>query len=122
MASPPDPVPVASDEQPLPLYETEASRAYARKVVLLVAGILFYQGYASAIVPIASPWIAKSFGLDQSALAAVFAWMTLAYLGAIALARMVDRFGRRRVMVWSMLAMPVSVLGAAVSTHLATFI
>jgi len=122
MASEPDLAAVPVDDQPLPLYETEATRAYARKVVLLVAGILFYQGYASAIVPIASPWIAKSFSLDQSALAAVFAWMAFAYLGAIALARMVDRFGRRRVMVWSMLAMPISVLGAALSTHLASFV
>jgi MFS family permease len=121
MASEPDLAAVPANGQ-LPLYETEETRAYARRVVLLVAGILFYQGYTSAIVPIASPWIAKGFRLDQSALAAVFAWMALAYLGAIALARMVDRFGRRRVMVWSMIAMPLSALGAALSPHLPLFI
>src|SRR5580704_13242725 len=98
-----------------PLYDSEANRSRARPVVLLAMAMLFYQGYISAIVPIASPWIAKSFSLDQSAIAAVFAWLALAYLGALALSRVADKAGRRWVMLWSMLAMPIAALGAALS-------
>jgi MFS family permease len=105
-----------------PLYDSEANRSRARPVVLLAMAMLFYQGYISAIVPIASPWIAKSFSLDQSAIAAVFAWLALAYLGALALSRVADKAGRRRVMLWSMIAMPIAALGAALSTHLAPFV
>lgn len=123
MSSTPDRAEIESTGQALPpLYDTEAARAQARPVVLLVMAMLFYQGYISAIVPIASPWIAKSFGLDQSAIAAVFAWLALAYLGALALSRMADKAGRRRVMLWSMIAMPICAAGAALSSHLASFV
>jgi MFS family permease len=106
----------------LPLYDTEAAQARARPVVILAMAMLFYQGYISAIAPIASPWIAKSFRLDQSAIAAVFAWLALAYLGALVLSRMADNFGRRSVMLWSMTAMPLCALGAALSSNLAPFV
>jgi MFS family permease len=122
MSTTPDRDPVESTDQAFPVYDTEAERARARPVLQLATSMLFYQGYTSAIVPIASPWIAKSFGLDQSAIAAVFAWLTLSYLGALALSRMADKAGRRRVMTWSMIAMPICALGAARSSHLASFV
>jgi AAHS family 3-hydroxyphenylpropionic acid transporter len=121
MAAQPDPA-AELIEPELPLYDTEAARARARPVLILAMAMLFYQGYISAIAPIASPWIAKSFGLDQSGIAAVFAWLALAYLGALALSRMADKAGRRRVMIWSMTAMPICGLGAALSTHLVSFV
>src|SRR5262249_54426415 len=84
--------------------------------------MLFYQGYAGAIAPVAAPWIARSFGLDESQIARVFAWLALAAFGALALSRMVDRVGRRRVLLWCAVAMPMCALGAAAATRLATFI
>jgi MFS family permease len=93
-----------------------------RTAIILLMAMLFYQGYISAIVGIGSPWIAKSFGLDQSGIAAVFAWLALSSLGALGLSRMADKAGRRRVMMWCMTAMPFCALGAAVSTRLAPFI
>lgn len=122
MSSTPDLVPAESNDQRLPLYDTEEARTLARRVVLLTVAMLFFQGYTSAIVPIASPWIAKSFALDQSQIAAMFAWLALASVGAIALTRMVDRVGRRRVMLWSMVAMPIAALGAALSPRLGPFV
>ena len=52
-------------------------------VLLLAMAMLFYQGYISAIVPIASPWIAKSFSLDQSAIAYDLANLAHLYCGEI---------------------------------------
>ena len=94
----------------------------AWRTVRILIAMLFYQGFATAIPAIASPWIAKSFALSESAVAGVFAWLALASLGALALARMVDRVGRRRVLMWSAVAMPACALGAAIPTNLALFV
>ena len=93
-----------------------------RTAVILLMAMLFYQGYTFAIVGIGSPWIAKSFGLDQSGIAAVFACLALSSLGALGLSRMADKAGRRRVMMWCMTVMPFCAVGAAVSTRLAPFV
>jgi MFS family permease len=123
MSSQPDRIETETVEAgSLPLYDTAQARARARPVLILAMAMLFYQGYVASILPIASPWVANSFGLDQSAIAAVFAWLALAYLGALALSRMADKAGRRRVMLVSMSAMPICALGAALSTHLASFV
>ena len=84
--------------------------------------LLFYQGYATAIPAIAAPWIARSFGLDQSAIARVFAFLALAAFGALALTRLVDRVGRRRVLLWSTFAMPLFAIAAALSHNLVAFV
>ncbi len=83
---------------------------------------LFYQGYAGAVFAIASPWIARSFGLDQSGIARVFALLALSSLLALTLSRMVDRVGRRRVLLWSTAAMPLCALGTALSANLVVFV
>ena len=54
MAAQPDPA-AELIEPELPLYDTEAARARARPVLILAMAMLFYQGYISAIAPIASP-------------------------------------------------------------------
>src|SRR5580693_2722485 len=118
----PDPVAAETVDETLPLYDSEAAYARARPVLLLAMAMLVYQGYVAAVLPIASPWIAKSFRLDQSAIAGVFAWLALAYLGALALSRMADKTGRRRVMLWAMSAMPLCAFGAAMSTRLPFFV
>src|ERR1700730_10723370 len=111
MSSPSERAAIEPTGHPPPLYDTDAVRARARQAVPLAVAMLFYQGYISAIVPIASPWIARSFGLDQSAIAAVFAWLALAYLGALALSRMADKAGRRGGVMWSMSATALFALG-----------
>jgi predicted MFS family arabinose efflux permease len=62
-------------------------------------------------------WIARSFSLDQSGIARTFAWVSLSAFGALALARMADRVGRRRVVLWSMFGTPLSALSAALSPN-----
>ncbi len=104
------------------IYDSEQAWETARPTVRVLMAALFYQGYAGSIVAIASPWIARSFGLDESAVARVFAWLAIASFGSLALSRMADRVGRRRVLIWSTAAMPVCALGAALSTNLALFI
>ncbi|HVA78313.1 MAG TPA: MFS transporter, partial [Candidatus Binataceae bacterium] len=109
--------------EPLPeFYDTAENRRRVRSTVWILIAMLVYQGYSGSIVVVASPWIAKSFALSESALARVFAWLALAALGSLVLTRMVDRTGRRRVLIWSSIAIPLAALGAAASTHLAMFV
>src|ERR1700674_3222102 len=118
MALSPDPSqPLAPQDDPAEslLYDSEEAWAAAQPTVRVLMIALFYQGFAGSIVAIASPWIGRSFRLDESAIARVFAWLAIASLGSLALARMADRAGRRRVLIWSTGAMPACALGAALS-------
>lgn len=83
--------------------------------------LLIYQGYSLSIVGVASPWIAKSFDLDQPALARLFAWMSVSAFGALFLARLADRIGRRRIILASLVFTPILSVGAAVSPRALTF-
>jgi MFS family permease len=81
--------------------------------------LLLYQGYTLSIVGIASPWIAKSFALDEARLAKLFAWMAISAFGSLLLARLADRVGRRLVILGSLVLAPLFCAGAALA-HTAT--
>ncbi len=89
--------------------------------ILALVAMLLYQGFAVSIIAVASPWIGTSFNLDGAGIARLFAWISLSALGALALSRMIDRYGRRRMILWCMAAIPVCSIGAAVSTRLIWF-
>jgi MFS family permease len=77
--------------------------------------LLLYQGYTLSIVGIASPWIAKSFALDEGKLAKLFAWMAISAFGSLMLARLADRVGRRLVILSALTLAPLFSAGAALA-------
>lgn len=83
--------------------------------------MLAYQNFALSVVPTAAPWIGKTFGLDDSAIARMFAWISISALGALVLSRMIDKFGRRRMILWCLGAAPVFALGAAAAFGIVAF-
>jgi MFS family permease len=83
--------------------------------------LLLYQGYTLSIVGIASPWIAKSFALDETHLAKLFAWMSVSAFGSMALARLADQVGRRRIILGALVLAPLFNAGAALAPTAATF-
>lgn len=95
---------------------------HTRRTVIALCGMLGYQGFTMSINGIAAPWIAKSFHLDQSGIATLYAWVSLSAIGALVLSRLADRVGRQRVLVWAMLATPLGALGAALSFNRALFV
>jgi MFS family permease len=103
-------------------YEAADAGQRSGLVIRCVVVLMFYQGFTIAILGTGSPWIARSFGLDQSGIARTFAWISLSAFGALALSRMADRVGRRRVVLWSMLGTPLAALGAALSSHVAELV
>ena len=91
--------------------ENRRSTAIVAAIVIL----LIYQGYSLSVVGAASPWIAKSFSLDQVHLAQLFAWMSVSAFGSLILARMADRFGRRQIILICLSLAPIFSLGAALA-------
>lgn len=92
--------------------------ARGARVIRCVVALMLYQGFTMAILGTGASWIAQSFGLDQSGIAPSFAWISLSAFGALALSRMADRVGRRRVVLWAMAGTPLSALGAALAPRL----
>ena len=90
-------------------------------VVGAIVILLIYQGYTLSIVGVASPWIAKSFNLDEVKLAELFAWMGTSALGSLLLARLADRFGRRLIILSSLLLAPLFTAGAALAPNARIF-
>jgi MFS family permease len=90
-------------------------------IVASIVVLLIYQGYSLSIVGVASPWIAKSFGLDQAQLAKLFAWMSLSAFGTLILSRLADRVGRRAIILSSLTFAPLFAVGAAIARHPASF-
>jgi len=98
------------------------AQTHGRATLRAVFAILNYQGYAFALLGVAAPFIAKGFGLDQTGIARMYAWISLNALGALILSRMADRLGRRRILLLGLIATPLCSLGAALSTRAAWFI
>ena len=60
--------------------------ARSRRVIRCVVVLMLYHGFTMAILGTGAPWIATSFGLDQSGIARTFGWVSLSAFGALALA------------------------------------
>src|SRR5215469_18276093 len=84
-------------------------------IIAAIVILLLYQGYTLSIVGVASPWIAKTFALDEGKLARLFAWMAVSAFGSLLLARLADRIGRRLVILASLVLAPLFSLGAALA-------
>src|SRR3984957_4774790 len=92
-----------------------------RQLVTSIATVFCFQGFAMSINGIGSPWIAKSFNLGESGIATLFAWISISAIGALGLSRMIDRLGRRRMLLVSMAGTSISALAAALATNYAAF-
>lgn len=90
-------------------------------IVAAIVILLVYQGYSLSIVGVASPWIARSFALGEPKLAELFAWMSLSAFGALFLARLADRVGRRRIILLSLVLAPFCAAGAVLARRPASF-
>jgi len=93
----------------------------SRRLAHSIARVLAFEGFTMSINGIGSPWIAKSFHLGESGIAGLFAWISLSAIGALGLSRMIDRLGRRRMVLVCMAGTSVSALAAAFSTNIAAF-
>jgi AAHS family benzoate transporter-like MFS transporter len=103
------------------LGEQETPPPSSREFVRSVAGVLAFNGFTMSINGVGAPWIAKSFHLGESGIAGLFAWISLSAIGALGLSRMIDRLGRRRMVLACIAGTAASALAAALATNIAAF-
>jgi len=99
----------------------EPEAVSGRRLILSIATVLCFEGFTMSINGIGSPWIAKDFHLREAGIAGLFAWISLAALGALGLSRMIDRVGRRRMLLVCIAGTAVSALAAALATNIVAF-
>jgi MFS family permease len=95
--------------------------AVRNRLVHSIARVLAYEGFTMSINGIGSPWIAKSFHLGESGIAGLYAWISIASIGALGLSRLIDRLGRRRMLLACIAGTSVSALAAAAATNIVAF-
>jgi MFS transporter, AAHS family, 3-hydroxyphenylpropionic acid transporter len=104
-----------------PPHDPAAAGVQGTGIIAAIVLLQIYQGYTLSIAGVASPWIAASFKLDQASLARLFAWMSTSAVGSLVLARMADRVGRRRIIMASLILVPIFSAGAALAPVAALF-
>ena len=70
-------------------------------LLAVLGAALFFDGYDTSVKTLALTHIRESFGLTKAAASAVLAVIFLGALPAMIITRWADRFGRRRLLLWS---------------------
>ena len=85
----------------------EHSPEYLRTLLLLLLAATFFEGYDGAILALVLPAIRDTFNVAESQLGVSRAIIELGLGGAFFLARAGDRWGRRTLLLWSVLGYTV---------------
>ena len=94
---------------------------YLRTLLLLLIAATFFEGYDGAILSLVLPGIRDTFNVPESALGISRAIIELGLGFAFFLARAGDRWGRRTLLLWSVMGYTVTTTLTAFSTNLAMF-
>src|SRR5260221_12104955 len=81
--------------------------------------VFAFNGFTMSINAIGAPWIAKSFDLGESGIPGLFAWISISAIGALALSWVIDRLGRRRMLLVSVASSSVTGLVSVLATDYA---
>ncbi len=94
---------------------------YLRTLLLLLLAATFFEGYDGAILGLVLPAIRDTFNVAESQLGVSRAIIELGLGGAFFLARAGDKWGRRTLLLWSVLGYTVMTALTAVSWDLWSF-
>ncbi len=97
------------------------SPAYLRTLLLLLLAATFFEGYDGAILSLVLSDIRDTFNVTEAQLGVSRAIIELGLAGAFFLARAGDRWGRRTLLLWSVLGYTVMTALTAVSWDLWSF-
>jgi putative MFS transporter len=110
-----------TDVERAPSAVVEHSAAYLRTLLLLLLAATFFEGYDGSILALVLPAIQKTFAVSESQLGVSRALIELGLGGAFFLARAGDRWGRRRLLLWSVLGYTLMTALTAASRDLWSF-
>lgn len=105
-----------SDIRSSPPAAVEHSAEYLRTLLLLLLAATFFEGYDGSILALVLPAIQDTFGVTESQLGVSRAIIELGLGGAFFLARAGDRWGRRKLLLWSVLGYTLMTALTAAST------
>jgi len=83
---------------------------------------LLFENYDQAMLTQALKHIAEDFGVGEASLGYVLSLVRLGSVGAFLMIPLVDRFGRRRLFLVSIIGMSVSTVGCAFAPGIAEFV
>lgn len=116
---------VLADRAARPEEPSEATGQLTRRhrsLLLLLAATTLFEGYDRFIVSLALPSIARDLGEEDARLALALALIRSGALVAILLGQAADRFGRRRLLLVTVLGYTVATAATGLSTTLASFV
>ncbi len=97
--------------------EDGTGAAPRRLLTPVLLGLMVWAGFLVTVNGVASPFLAKSFGLDDAGITFAFGFMSLDAIPMLFLSRRADRWGRRRVLLAACAALlPVMFLAALAPT------
>jgi MFS transporter, AAHS family, 4-hydroxybenzoate transporter len=100
------------------LFEANRMSGLQRRVVALCSMATFLDGYDTQALGLAVPRISEAWGLPPSAFAAALSGSLIGLaLGAVGLAPLADRFGRRPTLIAMMVVVGLTTLGVAIATN-----
>lgn len=85
-------------------------------------GLMAWAGFLVTVNGVASPFLAKTFGLDDAGITFAFGFMSLDAIPMLFLTRRADRWGRRRVLLVACAALPPVMLLAALAPTLTLYV
>jgi MFS family permease len=109
------PIPVA------PAVSEGGLTARHRTLLLLVGTATLFEGYDRFIAGLALPYIGRDLGADEGTLGTVLAVIRAGALVSIVLGRMADRYGRRLLLIVSVIAYTLATAATAFSTGVLDF-
>jgi AAHS family 4-hydroxybenzoate transporter-like MFS transporter len=100
------------------LFDADGMSWLQRKVLALCCMATFLDGYDIQALGVAVPRMSEAWGLPPSAFAAAISGSLIGLaLGAVGLAPLADRFGRRPTLIAMMIVVGLTTLGVALATN-----
>lgn len=111
---------IGSDRTPVSPDGQQDDR-YLRTLFWLLIAATFFEGYDGAILALVLPDIQKTFGVAEADLGVSRGFIELGLFFAFFLARLGDRVGRRRLLLWSVFGYTAFTTLTALSWNLGSF-
>ncbi|GIW39686.1 MAG: hypothetical protein KatS3mg076_0263 [Candidatus Binatia bacterium] len=93
-----------------------------RVLLLLLGAATLFEGYDRFIVSLALPYIGKDLGAEEAELGFALSAIRMGALLSLVPGRLADRFGRRRVLLLTILAYTLATAATGLSRDLGTFV
>lgn len=104
------------------MISSDGKSPFARRMLPALLALLFVNGVAQMVSAGAAAFFREDFGLSEAELAKLFAYLSLGSLGAVILGRVMDRVGRRRMLLVNVTGASLGALGIALAPSLWVFV